>query len=210
VAVTMLPDNSADVMAAIRRAVYVNPSELVDNPRNLRTDVGELDDLKASIAVVGILCPLVVIPADDTGEVFQIIIGHRRKYAAIALGLDEVPCWIADDEGAAAQIVAQLAENGHRVGLTMTEESEAYHQLTLLDWTPERIAEVRVMPAATVRQTLRLRDLPAEARTAADAGILTLDDAAAMAEFTGEPAALSRIVRAASTGSWGVRHAVAS
>ncbi|RKR88308.1 ParB family chromosome partitioning protein [Micromonospora pisi] len=191
------------------RSEYVDPTELVDNPRNLRTDIGDLADLKASMAVVGVLCPLVVIPVEGRDDVFQLIIGHRRKYAAIDLGMSQVPCWVAADEGAALQIVAQLAENGHRIGLTPTEEAEAFHQLTLLDWTPEQIAKVRAIPTAQVKQTLQLRALPQAARGAADAGALTLEDAAALAEFTEEPAALTRILKA--TGSaWGLRHAIAS
>ncbi|MEU7925084.1 ParB/RepB/Spo0J family partition protein [Micromonospora sp. NPDC049107] len=191
------------------RSEYIDPSELVDNPRNLRTDIGDLADLKASMAVVGVLCPLVVIPVEGSDNMFQLIIGHRRKYAAIDLGVSQVPCWVAADEGAALQIVAQLAENGHRIGLTPTEEAEAFHQLTLLDWSPEQIAKVRAIPTAKVKQTLQLRALPQAARGAADAGALTLEDAAALAEFTEEPAALTRILKA--TGSaWGLRHAIAS
>jgi ParB/RepB/Spo0J family partition protein len=191
------------------RAVYLDPRDLLDNPRNLRGAVGDLTDLAASMVVVGILCPLVVIPVPGRVGVFQLIIGHRRKYAAIELGLSVVPCWVAVDEGEALSIVAQLAENGHRAGLSATEEAEAYHQLTLLDWTPEQIARVRAIPAVSVRQSLRLRELPEAARVAADAGTLTLDDAAAMAEFADDPVTISRILKSATSG-WGFRHAVAS
>ncbi|MFG1881987.1 ParB/RepB/Spo0J family partition protein [Micromonospora sp. NPDC049102] len=191
------------------RAQYLDPRDLVDNPRNLRTDVGDLSDLTASMTVVGVLCPLVAIPAPDQPNTFQLIIGHRRKYAAIELGMEQVPVWVASDEGAAAQIVAQLAENGHRVGLTPTEEAEAFHQLTLLDWSPEQIATVRAIPTAKVKQTLKLRELPQAARGAADAGTLTLEDASALTEFTEDPAALDRILKGTGSG-WGFRHAIAA
>jgi hypothetical protein len=36
----------------MRRAVYVSPAELLDNPRNLRTNLSDLDDLKASIGTL--------------------------------------------------------------------------------------------------------------------------------------------------------------
>ncbi|MET8528931.1 ParB/RepB/Spo0J family partition protein [Micromonospora sp. NPDC005172] len=199
----------ADLAGPTLRAQYLDPRDLVDNPRNLRTDVGDLSDLTASMAVVGVLCPLVVIPVPDQPNAFQLIIGHRRKYAAIELGMEQVPVWVASDEGAAAQIVAQLAENGHRVGLTPTEEAEAFHQLTLLDWSPEQIATVRAIPTAKVKQTLKLRELPQAARGAADAGTLTLEDAAALTEFTEDPAALDRILKGTGS-SWGFRHAIAA
>ncbi|GAB1690709.1 ParB/RepB/Spo0J family partition protein [Krasilnikovia sp. M28-CT-15] len=193
------------------RLEYLDPRSLVDNPGNLRTAVGEVEDLKASMAEVGILCPLVVVPADGDGEDIQLMIqiGHRRKQAAIELDFPLVPCVIAPDEGAAKLIIAQLAENGHRAGLTATEEAEGFHQLALLDWSPERIAKVRHTSAERVRQSLTLRSLPQQAQDAADDGTLTLDDAAALAEFADQPAAMTRILKA--TGSpWGVRHAIAS
>ncbi|GHJ45869.1 hypothetical protein Cs7R123_32110 [Catellatospora sp. TT07R-123] len=195
--------------AAWLRAADLDPRELLDNPRNLRVSVGDLDDLKASMEVVGVLCPLVVIPAEGRDGVWQIIIGHRRKYAAIALEMAKVPCWIAADEGEAAMIVAQLAENGHRVGLTPTEEAEAYHQLTLLDWTPEQIAKVRAVPTGRIKASLQLRELPEQARAAADRGTLALDDAARLAEFADDPATLARILKSAGTG-WGLQHAIAN
>ncbi|GIE90503.1 ParB/RepB/Spo0J family partition protein [Actinoplanes regularis] len=191
------------------RVEYVDPQVLIDNPRNLRASTSDVEDLKASMRVVGILCPLVVVPIDGDDTQLMIMIGHRRKYAAIDLGFPRIPCVVASDEGAAAQIVAQLAENGHRVGLTATEEAEGYHQLTLLDWTPEKIAKVRHVPVAKVKKTLTLRALPEAARQAADTGDLTLDDAAAMAEFKDQPTVLNRIIKQANSG-WGFRHAVAT
>lgn len=195
------------------RFEYVDPRVLIDNPRNLRTTVGDVDDLKASMAEVGILCPLILVPVDGDGNGdssgLMIEIGHRRKRAAIELDFPLVPCIIAPDEGAAMLIAAQLAENGHRKGLTATEEAEGFHQLTLLDWTPEKIAKVRHIPAAAVKQSLKLRTLPEAARDAADAGTLTLDDAAVMVEFSDQPAVMNRILKSASSG-WGFRHAVAT
>ena len=191
------------------RFEYADPNLLIDNPRNLRTAVADVEDLKASMAVVGILCPLVVVPVDGEIAQLMIMIGHRRKYAAIDLGFPLVPVIIAPDEGAAKLIIAQLAENGDRVGLSPTEEAEGFHQLTLLDWSPEKIAKVRNTSAAKVKQALALRTLPEAARAAADTGALTLDDAAVMAEFTDQPAAMNRILKSASSG-WGFRHAVAT
>jgi ParB family transcriptional regulator, chromosome partitioning protein len=206
-----LPSSSTAPKLPKLRFEYVDPRVLIDNPSNLRTTVGDVEDIKASMAEVGILCPLVLVPValDGTGTGLMIEIGHRRKRAAIELDFPLVPCIIAPDEGAAMLIVAQLAENGHREGLSATEEAEGFHQLTLLDWTAEKIAKVRHIPAAAVKQSLKLRTLPEAARDAADAGTLTLDDAAVMAEFSDQPAVMSRILKSANSG-WGFRHAVAT
>lgn len=97
----------------------------------------------------------------------MIMIGHRRKAAAIALEFPLVPCIVTPDEGAAAGIIAQLAEIGDRVGLTATEEAEGFYQLTLLDWSAEKIAKARNTSTAKIKQSLSLRALPEAARTAA-------------------------------------------
>lgn len=118
----------------------LSPRYLIPHERNLRTDVGDVADLMASITAVGILQPLLVVPlppeehpatapsgdgrpasADDGGDApgwFQIIVGHRRHAAAVHLGLGTVPCLIAADEGEARRLVIMLAENTARVGLS--------------------------------------------------------------------------------------------
>ncbi|GAB7048387.1 ParB/RepB/Spo0J family partition protein [Catenuloplanes indicus] len=197
------------------RAVYLDPKLLEDNSSNVRKNLHDLDDLKASMKVVGILCPLVVVPRapelsePDDLERYTIVIGHRRKYAAIALDMAQVPCWVATNPGEAAWLVAQLAENGDRIGLTPTEEADAYHQLTLLDWTPEQIADVRAIPVARVRQSLQLRALPQQAQDAADAGTLNLEHLAALNEFAGEPAVMTKLL-AKSGSEWGFQHAIST
>ena len=189
-------------------AEYLDPRDLIDNPNNARKDVGDLEDLKASMALIGILCPLVVVPTqvDGRDNAYKIMIGHRRKYAAIALKMFQVPCIIAADDGEALQIIAQLAENGHRVGLTVSEEAEAYYQLTLLDWTPEAIAKVRAIPLPAVQQSLRLRQLPAAAAAAVDNGTMTLTESAALDQLADDPKALDRVLAAGA----GYKHVLAT
>jgi ParB family transcriptional regulator, chromosome partitioning protein len=65
------------------RLVHLDPNRLVDHPGNVRDDLGDLDELTASIRQVGVLEPLVVVPTD---EGHRIVTGHRRKAAAIAAG----------------------------------------------------------------------------------------------------------------------------
>lgn len=67
--------------------VPVDPRRLVPNDRNPRVDPSEVEDLKASIEAVGILQPLVVTAAPSDPTRYQILIGHRRHAAALALNL---------------------------------------------------------------------------------------------------------------------------
>jgi hypothetical protein len=71
-------------------------------PASLGTSIGEL----------GITHPLLVVRESGT---FQIVCGHRRLQAAIALGLEAVPARIAPPMDAAAKLTTNLIENApHR------------------------------------------------------------------------------------------------
>jgi ParB family chromosome partitioning protein len=192
---------------------------LVPHERNIRSGVGDLSDLQASITAVGILQPLLVVPlpvdhpcavtldTDDGRPWFQIIIGHRRHAAAAALSLDTVPCLVAADEGEADKIVKMLSENVHRQGLSQIEEAEAYRQLALLDWTPEQISTVTAKPVSRVRDALTLVTLPRQVQAAADQGQLDLAEAVLLADFAEQPKVLDRLL--ARGKGWGLTHAVA-
>ena len=59
-----------------------------DHPFHVRDD-GEMKDLMESIGYFGILNPLIVRPMPEGS--YEIISGHRRKYAAMKLGYRKVP-----------------------------------------------------------------------------------------------------------------------
>jgi ParB family chromosome partitioning protein len=110
----------------------------------------------------------------------------------------------SDDE--AERIITQMAENDHRADLTSTERAAAYAQLALVGMTANQIA----------RQTGRSVDeVKAGTAVAASAGALaeldnnpelTLEDAAIMAEFEDDPAALKRLREAHEFGDDGLTH----
>jgi hypothetical protein len=62
--------------------VDIDPRELAANPANVRTNLGDLGPLTASIAAVGVLEPLIVIPDGNGGH--RIVAGHRRNAAVIS------------------------------------------------------------------------------------------------------------------------------
>lgn len=57
----------------------------------------------------------------------MVIIGHRRKYAAIELGLAEVPCWIAENEDEALKIAASFGMVVHRPGKRCDQRTSRTH-----------------------------------------------------------------------------------
>jgi ParB/RepB/Spo0J family partition protein len=68
--------------------------ERIDVPENVRDlDAAHVEALAGSIALQGLLVPLVVRPA---GERFELVAGFHRAAAALSLGLAEVPVVIRD------------------------------------------------------------------------------------------------------------------
>ena len=214
-------------MAAL---VDIDPRRIIPNPHNPRVDIPQLQDLIDSIKAVGVLQPVIVFPvdpppdrlSDDTEialaaspdhQLYMLLIGHRRHAAVLQLGLPTIPCVIAESEAVAQQLVKILAEAGQGVDLSVLEEANAFHQLELLDWSPEQIASATARPVAKVRTALSLHHLPAQARTvaarAADAGDLDLEQIAALQQFAGDPKVMNRIATRAQSGPWGVQHVIA-
>jgi ParB-like chromosome segregation protein Spo0J len=177
----------------------IPPQALMDNPRNSPDRLRDLTDLTSSLPIVGVLEPLVVVALDPQVPItdedskvvgsyeFMILMGHRRKYSAIEVGMQQVPCWIVEDHGAVFQILALLLENSHRASLTASQEAESFHQLTLEGWSPQQIGRIRAIPATQVRKALQIRALPSAAKQAVDAGAITIEQGRELAEFEDNP-----------------------
>ena len=92
-----------------------HPFKVIDNE--------ELESLKESIKVNGVLSPAIIRKKDD-GR-YEMISGHRRKYASEQLGLNTIPCVIknlADDEAT----IFMVDSNLQREKLLPSEKAFAY------------------------------------------------------------------------------------
>ena len=79
-----------------------------NTPFKIREDA-EMEQLMSSVEKYGILCPLIVRPTLD--GVYEIISGHRRKYAAALLGHRKVPVIIRhmnDEEAVVVMVDSNL------------------------------------------------------------------------------------------------------
>jgi len=90
---------------------------------NIRFDNGDLSQLQASIDRNGVLVPILVRAGKDG---WILVAGHRRRQAALNLGID-VPAYdqSAFDWDKATVIEAQYAENVFREDLTPVEKAQA-------------------------------------------------------------------------------------
>lgn len=137
--------------------------KLEPNPLQPRVDMGELEDLIASIKEKGILEPLLVRPADVGGR-YMIISGERRYRAGLEAGLREVPCIEMNvDDRNVAEIA--LIENLQRKDLTAYEEAEGY--LALIErfgYTHEEVAQKIGKSRSTVTEALSIAAIPTSIR----------------------------------------------
>jgi ParB family transcriptional regulator, chromosome partitioning protein len=150
-----------------------------DNPRG--KDVGDVDELAASIAQVGVLQPVTVTPR---GRQLVLVYGHRRLKAAKQAGLVTIPA-IVREMSEAERIARQTIENLHREGLTPLQDATAIANLRDAV-AAERggrapgqreLAEMLGISQSHVSKQLALLELPNATREAVDSGGITLEQA---------------------------------
>ncbi|MGH3533488.1 MAG: ParB/RepB/Spo0J family partition protein, partial [Pseudonocardiaceae bacterium] len=181
--------------------LWVDPRELIISD-NVRTDVALDKGFVADVAERGVRQP-VPVRRDESG-CLVVRTGQRRVLAAIEAGLDRVRVLIEDetltDERAQAidRILDQLGENEHRSGLGEADEARATQQLLGLGLSARQIARRRHLPTKRVTTAAAV----AQNQLALDAvteGVLDLAQAAIVAEFTDDQAAVTTLTSAART-----------
>ena len=98
----------------------IETKKLRPHPQNPRRELGDLQELIASIRESGVLQNLLVVPDPDESGCFRVVIGHRRRAAAIVAGVKEVPC-VVSDMGPEEQLGTMMAENVQRSNLTLAD-----------------------------------------------------------------------------------------
>ncbi len=137
----------------------ISPEMLDPNPDQPRVELGDLQELIASIKEKGVLEPLLVKPSQLTGR-WMIIAGERRWHASKAAGLREVPCIIMDvDDREVAEIA--LIENMQRKDLTAWEEGDGLALLCeKFGYTHDDVAKKLGKSRTTITEALSIAALP--------------------------------------------------
>ena len=138
--------------------VMLKRSQLHPHPDNPRKDLGDLEELKASIREHGIMQNLTVIPMDDEWENFRILIGHRRFAASEGLPID-LPCVIVEGLSDKEQVGIMLCENMQRSDLTFLEQAHGFQMMMDLGETIETISDKTGFSEATVKHRLEIAKL---------------------------------------------------
>jgi len=161
-----------------------NPNELAidliePNPGQPRTDIDEesIAELSASIALHGLLQPLLVRPH---GDKYEIVAGERRWRASRLAGLKKVPVRVVnlDDTGS---LEVALIENLQREDLNPLEEAYGFKRLLEQHgMTQENLAKRLSKSRVSITNALRLLDLPEEVQAYLYEGKLTAGHARAL------------------------------
>jgi ParB family chromosome partitioning protein len=156
---------------------------------NVREDLGDLEELTASIREHGILQPIVVtgVSVDGKPSGFRVLEGHRRLAAAAAAGYETVPAildWRSElgDAGARRSTI-QLVENLQRADLNPIEIGHAIAAIVEArkDLTHAQIATWIGKDRSWVTNALRLLETAPEVQAAVLEGKVSATHARAIA-----------------------------
>ncbi len=141
------------------------PIELIKpNPLQPRKNFSKetLNELAASIKDRGVLQPIIVRPAKNKDNEWEIIAGERRWKAAQLAGFHEVPVSIKDIKDEDVAIIA-LIENIQRENLSAIEEALGYKRLmNKFSITQEELGLKMRRSRAYITNFIRLLSLPEE------------------------------------------------
>lgn len=105
---------------------------------NIR-QVGDIDDLAASIQAHGIINPITVTNDFGMPTQYRVVAGHRRLAAAKRIGLAKVPCHVVDKDSEGLDEIP-LSENITRMDMTPYEECLAVKSLVSKKNTVQQVA----------------------------------------------------------------------
>ncbi|MBM1430622.1 ParB/RepB/Spo0J family partition protein, partial [Sulfitobacter mediterraneus] len=182
-------------MTASFKPASVAIGDLVAHPANVRSNSPETYDpeniahLKASIAVLGLLQPLLVQKLDGK---YAVLAGGRRHAALKELVADKaakgftaktkIDCRLVPEDCDVTTALS-LAENITQAPMNAIDEFEAFARMMEVDGqTPETIAKTFGTTVAAVKGRLRYGLIHPDIRAAARAKTITLDTMKAFAE----------------------------
>jgi ParB family transcriptional regulator, chromosome partitioning protein len=160
-------------------------------------DEAALDELAQSIAVRGLLQPIVVRTAPPGIVGYQIVAGERRWRAAQRAQLHHVPVILKEFDDRTALEIA-LIENIQREQLNAIEEGQTYDRLiTYYGHSQEALGRIVNKSRSHIANLIRLRDLPPLVQALLAEGRLSMGHARALLTAPDAQSLAGEIVRRA-------------
>jgi ParB family chromosome partitioning protein len=154
-------------------------SRVHPHPGNIRSAIGDIEEMAASIRAHGIIQPIAVEPHPARAGHWLVIAGHRRLEAAKLAGLDVVPITLRQPEDGTLPAELMLIENLHREGLNPIDKAEAMGALRDAGYSVARISQSIGLAEGTVYYYLSLLDLDDKSRRHVRDGRVSAADAVA-------------------------------
>lgn len=172
----------------------INTSLIDPPPDNPRKNIGDVNDLAASIKTNGLLTPLSVVP---NGERYRVVAGHRRLAACKQAGIGAVPCFVLDLDPL-QQLEAMVTENCQREQLTVLEEADAIQGMLDLGATTASVAHRLGRSSDYVRDRAKAASIKTEVRAVRD----DFSQLVAIARYDGPPDRQKKLAQAAGTSNF--------
>lgn len=170
--------------ATVPIVIDIPLAKITESPTNQRRTFKDLDELAATLAVHGVLQPVLVRPLPEGGSGYELVFGARRFRACAIAGLTHIPATVRELTDAQA-LELQLVENSKRDDVHPLEEADGYRELHETHGYPiEEIAAKVAKPETFVQQRLKLCALSESARAAFLDGKLTTATALLVARLT--------------------------
>ena len=150
---------SARIMGPTIRMI---PLDRIDpNPQQARSELGNIEELMASIKAKGVLEPILVRPREDR---YEIIAGERRYVASKRVGLKEIPAIemrVKDNEA----MELALVENLQRKDLAVFEEADGLRALVdIYGYNHNQVAEKIGKARSTITEIVNVAQIPKRLR----------------------------------------------
>jgi ParB family transcriptional regulator, chromosome partitioning protein len=137
------------LITADPRTIQPNPN----NPRKVSPSAEADRVLVASIKSLGIIQPPVIA---KHGDDLVLVAGHRRVAAAIAAGLEQIPCILVADDGTATNDLRAYSENTVRAEMNPVDQWRAIERLLTEGWNQSGIALALGLTERQLRQLQKL------------------------------------------------------
>ncbi|HSD56467.1 MAG TPA: ParB/RepB/Spo0J family partition protein [Candidatus Saccharimonadales bacterium] len=189
------------------RVQKIAVEELKANPNQPRQhfDKQALEQLAESIKNHGVVQPLVVTPNKDGG--YAIIAGERRWRASQLANLKKVPAVVRTMKEL-EQLEVAIVENVQRVDLSPLEQAVSIERLhQQFNMTYEAVAKRLGKATSTVNNTVRLLQLPEQARDALHEKKISEGHARAILALKDTPAKQLELLHNIVKQDWSVRQA---
>jgi ParB/RepB/Spo0J family partition protein len=186
--------STVDVIPGIGELPEFVDVELL-HPGVTNREVGNVDDLAASIADLGVLQALVITPDGQGG--YEVVCGARRLAGAKQAGKTQVPATIRAFASEQDKLVARACENLVRVDLSPLEEAIAYQEMLDAGLSQRAVAARVSRSQSHISKRLALLALPAAAKAAVNAGGIGVADALELAKLAEHPKRVAEVLKVA-------------